>query len=40
MNKLHTISEMLKLAGRLNEIVAEMQARKDATLAEMNKKAA
>ena len=40
MNKLHTISEMLKLAGRLNEIVAEMQARMDAILAEMNKKAA
>lgn len=40
MNKLHTISEMLKLADRLNEIVAEMQARKDAILAEMNKKAA
>lgn len=40
MNKLHTISEMLKLASRLNEIVAEMQARKDAILAEMNKKAA
>ena len=40
MNKLHTISEMLKLAGRLNEIVAEMHARKDAILAEMNKKAA
>lgn len=40
MNKLHTISEMLKLAGRLNEIIAEMQVRKDAILAEMSKKAA
>lgn len=40
MTKLHTIAEMLKLANRLNEIVAEMEVRKQSMLSEMIKKAA
>ncbi|WP_255564471.1 MULTISPECIES: hypothetical protein [unclassified Kosakonia] len=40
MDKKTSMTKMLKLANRLNEIVAEMQARKDALLAEQNRKAA
>ncbi|WP_275656460.1 hypothetical protein [Salmonella enterica] len=40
MNKLQTVSEMLKLAARLSEIVSEMQERKQSMLAEMNREAA
>ncbi|WOU50989.1 MULTISPECIES: hypothetical protein [Citrobacter freundii complex] len=40
MNKLQTIADMLRLANRLNEIVAEMEARKKSMLAEMTRKAA
>lgn len=35
-----SIQTMLKLANRLNEIVAEMQIRKDVMLAENSRKAA
>lgn len=35
MFKLHTITKMLRLANRLNEIVADMEARKRAMLQEM-----
>ncbi|MGF2884437.1 hypothetical protein [Enterobacter roggenkampii] len=40
MNKLQTMAEMLRLAKRLNEIVAEMEVRKQAMLADMTRKAA
>ncbi|HHA2201349.1 TPA: hypothetical protein ACOEAW_000340 [Enterobacter hormaechei subsp. xiangfangensis] len=40
MNKLQTMTEMLRLAKRLNEIVAEMEVRKQAMLADTNRKAA
>lgn len=40
MNKLQTIADMLKLANRLNEIVEEMEARKNIMLAEMTREAA
>lgn len=40
MNKLHIIADMLKLAHRLNEIVAELDARKQIMLADATKKAA
>lgn len=40
MNKLQTIADMLKLAKRLNAIVADMEERKQSMLAEMHKKAA
>ncbi|WP_333620366.1 hypothetical protein [Pantoea septica] len=40
MDKKSSMTKMLKLANRLNEIVAEMQARKDALLAEQARKAA
>lgn len=40
VNELQTVSEMLKLAARLSEIVSEMQERKQSMLAEMNREAA
>lgn len=40
MNKLQIIADMLKLAERLNTIVADMEERKQTMLAEMNRKAA
>lgn len=40
MDKKSSITKMLSLANRLNEIVSEMQARKDALLAEQTRKAA
>lgn len=40
MNQLHTITNMLKLANRINEIVNEMNARKQVMLAEIARKAA
>ena len=40
MTKLQNISEMLRLANRLNEIVADLEARKKVMLQEMHQKAA
>lgn len=40
MNKQQIIADMLKLADRLNEIVAGMEERKQTMLAEMYRKAA
>lgn len=40
MNKLQTIADMLRLANRLNEIVAEMETRKQAMITELVSKAA
>lgn len=40
MRKQRTITEMLRLADRITEIIAEMEARKQQMLAEMSKAAA
>ncbi|MFG5147294.1 hypothetical protein [Citrobacter freundii] len=40
MTKLQAMADMLKLAKRLNDIVADMEARKQVMLADMSRKAA
>jgi len=40
MSKQQSINKMLKLAKRLDEIVAEMSSRKEAMFVEMHRKAA